>query len=121
MSGEKITPLLLPDKTPKRVFASGGQERSREALTNSVRSLRAVTKTFTTANRRSPDWYLVKVVWHILDSRINFVKDKTEWNSADIVFEITKKDGKTEPRFTHVGLVLAIECYGACTDAWGFM
>ncbi len=61
-----------------------------------------------------------KVVWHVLDSRINFVKDKTEWKGTDIVFEITRKGDKTELRFTHVGLVPAFECYGACSDAWGF-
>jgi len=61
-----------------------------------------------------------KVVWHVLDSRINFVKDKTEWKGTDIVFEITKKSDRTELRFTHVGLVPAFECYGACSDAWGF-
>lgn len=60
-----------------------------------------------------------KVVWHVLDSRLNFVKDKTEWNGTDIVFEITKKDDRTEIRFTHVGLVPALECYGDCSDAWG--
>ncbi len=61
-----------------------------------------------------------KVVWHVLDSRINFVKDKTEWKGTDIVFEITRKGDKTELRFTHVGLLPAFECYGACSDAWGF-
>jgi hypothetical protein len=61
-----------------------------------------------------------KVVWHVSDSRLNFVKDKTEWNGTDIVFEITKKDDKTELRFTHVGLVPALECYDDCSDAWGF-
>jgi hypothetical protein len=45
-----------------------------------------------------------------LDSQLNFVKDKTEWNGTDIVFEITKKDDKTELRFTHVRLVPAFEC-----------
>src|SRR6266853_4473756 len=61
-----------------------------------------------------------KVVWHILDSHINFVKDKTEWKGTDIVFKITKKDDKTELRFTHVGLVPTFECYGDCSGAWGF-
>jgi len=61
-----------------------------------------------------------KVVWHISDSSLNFVKDKTEWNGTDIVFEISKKDDKTELRFTHVGLVPALECYGDCSGAWGF-
>jgi hypothetical protein len=41
-------------------------------------------------------------------------------SSTDIVFEIAKKDGETELRFTHVGLVPAIECYGKCAGAWGF-
>jgi Activator of Hsp90 ATPase homolog 1-like protein len=61
-----------------------------------------------------------KVVWHVSDSQINFVADKAEWTGTDIVFEITHKDDKTELRFTHVGLVPAIECYGACSNAWGF-
>src|SRR5712692_5725932 len=43
-----------------------------------------------------------KVVWHVVDSQINFVKDKTEL------------------RFTHVGLAPSIECYGGCSGAWGF-
>jgi len=61
-----------------------------------------------------------KVVWHVLDAKINIVKDKAEWNGTDIIFEITKKGNKTELRFTHVGLVPAIECYGKCAGAWGF-
>ena len=61
-----------------------------------------------------------KVVWHVVESHINFVKDKNEWNGTDIVFEITKNGGKTELRFTHVGLVPAFECYGDCSGAWGF-
>ena len=61
-----------------------------------------------------------KVVWRVLDARISFVKDKAEWNGTDIVFEIARKGQKTELRFTHVGLLPAIECYGKCSGAWGF-
>ena len=61
-----------------------------------------------------------KVVWHVSEARLNFVKNKTEWNGTEVVFEITEKDGKTELRFTHVGLVPAFECYGDCSGAWGF-
>jgi hypothetical protein len=60
-----------------------------------------------------------KVVWHVLDSDISYVQVKNEWNDTKITFEISKKDGKTEIRFTHVGLVPAYECYNACSDAWG--
>jgi hypothetical protein len=61
-----------------------------------------------------------KVVWHVVDGQINFVKDKTEWDGTDIVFDIARKGDKTELRFTHVGLVPTIECYGGCSGAWGF-
>jgi uncharacterized protein YndB with AHSA1/START domain len=61
-----------------------------------------------------------KVVWHVLDSQLNFISDKAEWKGTAIVFEIAPQDGKTELRFTHVGLVPAIECYDACSNAWGF-
>ncbi len=61
-----------------------------------------------------------KVVWDVTESHIGFVEDKTEWQGTDIVFEVAKKNGKTELRFTHVGLVPAIECYDDCSGAWGF-
>ena len=60
-----------------------------------------------------------KVVWHVLDSRLSFVKDKSEWNDTDIVFEISEKKGKTEVRFTHVGLVPQYECFDSCSNGWG--
>ena len=60
-----------------------------------------------------------KIVWHVLDSYLSFVKDKTEWNGTDVVFEISKKDGKTQLKFTHAGLVPDFECYDDCSNAWG--
>jgi hypothetical protein len=62
-----------------------------------------------------------KVVWHVLDATLSFVKDKNEWKGTDIVFEIAKKGDKTEVRFTHVGLVPACECYNDCSNAWGML
>jgi quinol monooxygenase YgiN len=61
-----------------------------------------------------------KVVWHVVQNYFNFVEDSTEWTGTDIVFEIAPKDGGTELRFTHVGLVPAEECYEVCQDSWGF-
>lgn len=61
-----------------------------------------------------------RVVWHVIGSSLNFVKDKKEWNNTDIVFEISRKQGRTELRFTHVGFVPARECYTDCLRGWNF-
>jgi hypothetical protein len=65
-----------------------------------------------------------KIVWHVTKSEINFVRDTSEWDGTDIVFEIASKRSesgqKTEIRFTHVGLVPTVECYDGCAGAWGF-
>jgi uncharacterized protein YndB with AHSA1/START domain len=60
-----------------------------------------------------------KVVWHVTDAELTFVKDKKEWVGTDIVFEIAREGGKTELRFTHAGLTPAFQCYGGCSNAWG--
>ncbi len=60
-----------------------------------------------------------KIVWHVVDGNLSFVDDKREWDGTDIVFEIERKGDQTELRFTHVGLVPAIECYSACSGTWG--
>ena len=62
-----------------------------------------------------------KVVWHVIDARLSFVKDKSECIGTDIVFDITKKGDKTDVSFSHIGLVPAFECYNDCSDAWGML
>lgn len=61
-----------------------------------------------------------RVVWHTTDSSINFVRNRSEWQDTDVVFEISRKGDKTELRFTHVGLVSALECYVDCSGGWSF-
>jgi hypothetical protein len=60
-----------------------------------------------------------KVVWHVLDNRFNFTKDKNEWKGTDVIFEVSKRGNKTEVRFTHRGLVPEYECFDVCSNAWG--
>ncbi len=59
-----------------------------------------------------------KVVWHVTDAYLSFIKDKTEWVDTKVIFEISEKDNNTELKLTHFGLVLQYECYNVCKDAW---
>ena len=61
-----------------------------------------------------------KVVWHVVDSDLKFTKPN-EWTGTDVVFDISSKNGKTEVRFTHIGLVPRFQCYGDCSGAWGML
>jgi hypothetical protein len=127
MSDQNYTTAFLVTQTPEEVFAainnvrgwwSGEIEGDTDTLGAEFMyrsgDLHCSTQKIT---ELIPDR---KVVWHVLDSQINFVKDKTEWKETDIVFEITQKGDMTELRFTHVGLVPAIACYGDCSDAWSY-
>jgi hypothetical protein len=61
-----------------------------------------------------------KVAWLVVDSYLQFVEDKKEWNGTEVAFEISKKGGQTEVRFTHLGLNPEVECFDGCSSAWGF-
>jgi len=59
-----------------------------------------------------------KVVWQVVDAQMNFLQDKAEWRGTEIIFDIAPKDGKTQIRFTHAGLVPEVECFEVCKNAW---
>lgn len=59
-----------------------------------------------------------KVVWHVVDNYFNFVEDQGEWIDTDVVFEMARKNGKTEVRFAHIGLMPNHECYEICSTSW---
>jgi hypothetical protein len=59
-----------------------------------------------------------KIVWLVIESRLNFLKDKEEWNGTEIIFEISAEADKTRLTFTHAGIHPGVECYNACSTAW---
>jgi hypothetical protein len=59
-----------------------------------------------------------RVVWEVIDSHLDFTAEPSEWTGTQVVFDITPATDGTELRFTHVGLVPAVECFGACSTAW---
>lgn len=59
------------------------------------------------------------VVWRVLDNWMSFIQDQSEWKGTEIRFDLSDKDGRTDVRFTHVGLVPDYECFDVCHDAWG--
>jgi hypothetical protein len=127
MNTQDYTTSFTVDRTPEEVFAAisdvrgwwsgeidGRTDQLGAEFTYRYEDLHRSTQRIT-------EWVPGKrVVWHVLDAQINFVKDKAEWNGTDVVFQIARKGNKTELRFTHVGLAPAIECYGKCSGAWGF-
>jgi len=127
MSASDYTTAFVVDQTPQQVFDAvtnvrgwwsgdieGATDKLGAEFTYRYQDLHRSTQKITELVPGK------KVVWHIVDAWISFVKDKDEWNDTEIVFEIARKGDKTELRFTHVGLVPRIECYGKCAGAWGF-
>lgn len=127
MNNQNYTTTFTVDQTPREVFAAINNVRGwwSEEIEGDTDKFGAEFKFHAKDVHRSthkitefvPDR---KVVWRTTDSQISFVKDKTEWNGTDIVFEVARKGNQTELRFTHIGLVPAIQCYGDCSGAWAF-
>jgi hypothetical protein len=60
-----------------------------------------------------------RVVWRVVENSFSFTDDQSEWPGTEIRFELTEgKDGGTDVRFTHAGLLPDHECYEICSSAW---
>jgi hypothetical protein len=61
-----------------------------------------------------------KIVWQVTNSNLSWIKNKTEWNNTQVVWELSTDNNITTVRMTHVGLVPGIECYCNCELGWNF-
>ena len=59
-----------------------------------------------------------KVVWHVTNCFLPWLKDKTEWNDTDVVFEVSAGQSETTVTMTHEGLVPEVECFESCVQGW---
>jgi hypothetical protein len=61
-----------------------------------------------------------RVVWLVVDGHLSFVERKSEWTGTKVVFDISRRNGRTELAVTHQGLNPECECFDACSRGWGF-
>lgn len=59
-----------------------------------------------------------KVVWHVINSSLPWLNDRTEWNDTDLVFEVSAGQSGTTVTMTHAGLVPEVECFDTCAQGW---
>jgi hypothetical protein len=125
MTTPDFTTTILVDQTPKEAFDAINNVRGwwSEEIEGSTSKLNDEFKYHYEDVHRSqmklieviPD---KKVVWLVINNYFKFTKDKSEWTGTKIIFDISRKDNKTQIHFTHLGLVPEYECYDICRDAW---
>jgi uncharacterized protein YndB with AHSA1/START domain len=127
MSDSSYTTSFTVDRTPDQVFDAINDVRG-WWMTTVDGDNRSVGGEF---SYRVPDVHYCKmrvtelvpgekVVWQVVDNHMGFIDDQSEWMGTEIRFELSAKDGATELRFTHYGLVPSYECFDICRNAWTF-
>ena len=130
MPNKDFTSIMLTDQTPEEVFDAIRNVRQwwsgfySEEITGSTANLddefifRAGDGAHYSKQKLIEVKPAEKIVWLITDSNLSFLEKKDEWTGTKVIFEISKKNKKTQLRFIHEGLNPEIECYNSCAPAW---
>ena len=59
-----------------------------------------------------------KILWHVMDCNLHWLKDKKEWKGTYVLWEIIPMKETTEIQMTHIGLRPGIECFEDCNQGW---
>jgi uncharacterized protein YndB with AHSA1/START domain len=125
MSAQDFTTTLIVDQSPEEVFNAVTNVRgwwSEQIDGNTAKLNDEFDYHYEDVHRCKIKLIEVipnqKIVWLVEKNYFKFTEDETEWTSTKPTFEISEKDGKTELRFTHVGLIPDYECFDICRDSW---
>jgi hypothetical protein len=130
MTTTDFTVTLLADKTPEEVFNAvinvrkwwhGYYSEEIEGNTETLRDefiFRAGNGIHYSKQKLIEVIPNKKIVWLITDSKLSFLENPREWTGTKIMFNISKKERKTQLVFTHEGLIPESECYDSCSPAW---
>lgn len=125
MSAKDFTTTFITDHSPEEVFNAVTNVRdwwSEEIQGNTAKLNDEFDYHYEDVHRSKIKLIEVipnqKIVWFVEDNYFKFTEDEKEWTGTKPTFEITEKDGKTELKFTHFGLVPDYECFEICQDAW---
>lgn len=127
MNHQDFTLTLTVDQSPEEVFAAVTNVRGWWSQGLEGRSA-AVGDEFTyrhedlhrSTHRVTEARPGERVVWRTVDAELSHARNRTDWIGTEVVFDIARKDGRTELRFTHVGLVRELDCFEACSRGWTY-
>ena len=125
MTDQSFTTTFTVDRTPEETFATindvrawwtgdieGDTDRLGAEFTYRYADMHRSTQRITELVPGQ------RVAWRVVEADLSFTRDRSEWTGTQIVFEIAPRDGGSELRFTHHGLVPDFECFEACSTAW---
>jgi hypothetical protein len=125
MNSNDFTATFLADRSPEEVYAAINNVRawwsgSIEGITDQVGGVFIYQYKDLHYSRHRITELIPgkKVVWLVEDSTLSFLQEKSEWTGTTIHFDIVEKDGQTEERYTHEGLIPGCECFTACSKGW---